>query len=708
MTIQNAAGRSGNSARRRFFLLNGLCFLTIAFFLASPSSGQEPDAEPLPAGPKTHKTNPFLPAASFDSGWPFIRNSTFDGHSPEIHIADSWPDEGPPVLWTRELGQGYSAFVAKGERVFTQAQTLGGQVVLCLDADTGETIWSHRYDLPSAPLSLYPGPKATPTLDGEHVYFAAPDGLIGCLKQSDGDEVWWRNVVEDYDGEGIEFGYSCSPTVVDGLVILPVGGKGASLVALNAKTGKEAWRSGDDPASYTPAYPISIGGRKTIVGYLQNSLVLCELKTGKQLAWMSLSNGYDEHSAWPIYREPCLWISGPFRSGSELLEIAPTEDSDKSEFPFQFKKVWKNRNLSNDVTSSVLVDGHLYGFDIFDAQSKTQRPSRGKFRCVNFLTGETTWEIGTGRPRRLNSTRPADAEPEIGQSGIVVADGKLIILNELGELILARVNPKRYEELARTSVLGGELTWTPPILHRGRVYIRNHSRAVCVFVGEPERLKAQAPLLTVADVPQSEYTDWAATLLAIEPEYAFDIPSDVWLNRWLIAGLNILVIGSAVGMGLQWMFPRVNMHAACLIVAAILGALGTTLLSRATGEFYFTWQLVVFASFEPLGSTLRLRRPKPGERFVGATPPSKWNERLRWVLFLAVSAFFFWLCRRLSLVFEWAYLAGFVGAAPFCWLSARLTSRQGSLNEPARHLLRLIGFLAFSLVAAGVLATRYR
>ena len=75
----------------------------------------------------------------------------------------------------------------------------------------------------------------------------------------------------------------------------------------------------------------------------------------------------------------------------------------------------------------------------------------------------------------------------------MVVDSKLIILNELGELILARVNPERYEELARTSVLSGELTWTPPILHRGRVYIRNQTRAV--FVGEPERLKADGPLL---------------------------------------------------------------------------------------------------------------------------------------------------------------------------------------------------------------------
>lgn len=662
------------------------------------------------AGTGSGGENPFLPSDVPDTGWPFIRNSTFDGHSREIHIADSWPEQGPPVLWTRELGQGYSAFVAAGRRVFTQAQSLAGQVVLCLDADTGETIWKHRYDLPFEPLLPYPGPRATPTLDGHHVYFAAPDGLIGCLEQNSGDEVWSLNVVETYGGEGIEFGYSCSPTVVDGKVFLPVGGSGASLVALDAKTGVEVWRSGDDPASYTPAYPISAGGRPAIVGYLQNSLLICDRNTGALLARKGLSQGYDEHSAWPLYQEPYLWISAPFRSGSELLEILPGEESiaERRSTFLQLKKVWKNRDLSNDVSSSVLVDGHIYGFDLYDAQSKTQRPSRGKFRCVRFLTGETRWEIGTGRPRRLNSDRPDDAKPEIGQSGIIVADGTLILLNELGELILARVNSERYEELARTSVLGGELTWTPPILHRGRVYIRNQTRAVCVFVGDPELLHAETPLLTVADVPQTQYTDWASTLLAIEPEYAFDIPSKEWLDRWLIAGVLFLVIGSVVGTGLRRLFPRLNAHTACLIVASLLGALGTTLLSRMTGEFFFTWHLVVFSSFEPLGNTLRLKRPRPGEKSIGAVPPSRWNELARWGLFLAVSSAFFLVCRRLSLVFQWAYLGGFVGAAPFCWMSARLADRQGIWNEPLRHLLRLLSFLGFSLVAAGILAARYR
>ena len=109
--------------------------------------------------------------------------------------------------------------------------------------------------------------------------------------------------------------------MIEGHVILPVGGKGASLVALDARTGQEVWASGDDPASYSPAFPIDHDGRKLIVGYFQNSLNLFDRLTGEQLGRLDLSAGYDEHSAWPIFHPPHLWISAPFRAGCQLLQM---------------------------------------------------------------------------------------------------------------------------------------------------------------------------------------------------------------------------------------------------------------------------------------------------------------------------------------------------------------------------------------------------
>ena len=162
------------------------------------------------------------------------------------------------MLWVRELGRGYSGFAAVGDRVYTQTQTLYGQSVVCLEADTGRTIWQQRYDWPYDAAGMYPGPRATPTYCEGRVYYASPQGRVGCLDAADGRPLWSLNVIEQFGGQGHGFGYSCSPLVEDGLVILPVGGKGASVVALRAEDGSTVWAAGDEPASYCSALPVTL------------------------------------------------------------------------------------------------------------------------------------------------------------------------------------------------------------------------------------------------------------------------------------------------------------------------------------------------------------------------------------------------------------------------------------------------------------------
>lgn len=524
--------------------------------------------------------NPFLPDGVEEVGWPSVRGPKQDAHSAEVGLLDRWPKEGPPVLWVKDIGQGYSAFAARGRRVFTQAQSLAGQFVFCLDADTGETLWEHRYGLPYESVGVYPGPRASPSLAEDKLVFAAPDGIVRCLNADTGAPLWTVNVNERYHGKGCEFGYSCSPTIVGQQVLLAVGGEGASLVSLHLQDGRELWKSGDDPASYAPLLPIRRDGRECVVGLLQNALVICDLHSGRQLARMKLSDHYDEHSAWPLYHEPFLWFASPFRAGSMLIEVPPLTDHEVVTLQAKLTSPL----LSNDVMSSVLVDGHVFGFDIIDVQSKTQRPSRGYFRCQEFKTGRIQWSLGSERARR-DPFEGTSNDPYVGQVGIVVADGKLLMLNELGELILARVNPERYEELGRVMVLGGELVWTPPILHRGRVYVRNQSRAVCLLVGDPQRLEAlPTTTLRAADVPQSNYVDWAGAILSIEPEYAFDVPADEVMRRWFYVCLWMLIASQCCA----WLVSRcvaVDRRAtvgdyATNVIAFVTASLGTTFLSR--------------------------------------------------------------------------------------------------------------------------------
>jgi outer membrane protein assembly factor BamB len=631
-----------------------------------------------------------------DCDWPFVRGPRFNGHSTETHLAGSWPKKGPPILWTRELGQGYSAFVAWDDRIATQYQTSSGQYVICLDADTGRTVWQHRYDWPYEAAGVYPGPRATPTYWQGRLYFAGPRGTIGCLDAGRGRPLWQVNIHERFGSSGTEFGYSCSPTVVGGLVFLPVGGVGASLVALSASDGAVVWQAGEDVASYTPAYPITFRGQHLVLGYLQNALVCHDQRTGKLIWRHPLSAGYDEHAAWPIYREPHLWISSAFQGGSELLELTGEADH-------PLRAVWTSRLMSNDIFSSVLVDDALYGFDLKEAQAKTHRPSRGQFRCIDFLSGREYWSDGNATQRREPASVAEGGAGRIGHATVLVADGKLILLNDTGELILARATKEHYEELARVTVLGGEICWTQPALNHGRLFVRNQSRAACVYIGDPGLLAREtlAAATTAADVPQSQYIDVAGFLLGVEPEYAFDLPSASWLRRWFlvslvgILGLSLLatlaakvILGRRLSVeALPWLFS---------ILAFALGTLGTTVVSKWTGDFVFTWPVSLFIAFQVAVSELRWGH-RDTERHW-----RPWRARLAGLAFVLCCAAYFLLCRRLSLVFEWAFLCGFVPALPFT-LAATHAFVSSRYRFAWTMIMTATGFCSFYWSAAALL-----
>jgi outer membrane protein assembly factor BamB len=427
------------------------------------------------------------------------------------------------------------------------------------------------------------------------------------------------------------------------LVLLPAGGPGASLVALHARTGQAVWHAGDDSASYTPAFPLSVAGQRQVIGYLENALVAHEARSGKQLWRMPLSHGYDEHAAWPVYREPHLWISGPFRSGSQLLRL--------SEGAAAPTVVWSSPLMSNDVVSSVLVGDFLYGFDLRDVQAKAHRPSRGHFRCLEFLTGKERW-----------------ATDKIGHASVIAADGKLILLNDTGDLILARATPDRYEELARSSVLSGEIGWTPPMLHRGRVYVRNHSRAVCLYLGSPAQLAREElaqPLQSLGDLPQPQMWN-VALLLGTEPEYAMDVPTWRALKTWYVVSLIGLLAAGLAAFGLRVLAPgRISGRHVFWTLAYLFGLFGTTILSRTSGEFVFTWMLPLFVALDLCVAELPL----------AAAPTKRWAS-LGWtVMFLVTCLAYFLICRRLNLVVHWAFLAGFTAAIPFAAVAHRAPAR---------------------------------
>lgn len=653
-----------------------LCALLVAMGAVTFWAHQRP-GESVSARHSSDSSASEPPTAA--NAWPFVRGPDYDGRSSETDLVETWGPDGPAVLWSRKLGQGYSSIVVSGTRAYTQYQTLAGQFVVCLEAETGQTVWEYRYDWPYEAAGVYPGPRATPTLTDGRVYFAGPSGLVGCLSEA-GVRIWSINVVEQFGGRGAGFGYSCSPVVADGRVFLPVGGPGAALVALDARDGSTVWQSGEDSGSYTPAMPISVAGHLQVLGYLENALVAFDRQDGRVLWRKELSQGYDEHAAWPIYSEPYLWISSPFRAGCELLRLSGGANAG-------VESVWRSRLLSNDICSSVLHEGCLYGFDLKDVQAKAHRPSRGDFRCLDLASGQERW-----------------ASPATGHANVLLADGKLILFNDRGELILARATPEKYEELARVQVFEGETCWTPPALSDGRLYLRTQSQAACLYLGRPDsrRRSPTEQTLRVADIPRHWNMD-LEVLLGVEPEYAFDMPSERWLRDWCLTGLALLAVAAALAGALRFLRRSVRPRTGWIAfwsIAFCLGAAAMTPLSLWRGEFVFTWPVSLFIAFHALLQQVRLP--------VAAEPraQSRWAGRIAALCFAIVCVGYYLLCRRLSLVSEWVFLCGFGAAIPFGLAERWLAPRKGW--SIVGHLIGIFaGFMAYYWASVAVLYAKY-
>jgi len=574
--------------------------------------------------------------------WPHLRGPTYDAISAETGLLDAWPEKGPPVLWTRELGQGYSGFVAVGGRVYTQFQSTAGQYVLSLDTDTGTEVWRQRVDWAWQPAGAYPGPYATPTWHEGRLYFATPTGLVGCLDARAGHLLWSVDVRKKFHGKGTEFGYAATPLLEGGRVIVPVGGKGASVVALDATDGSISWTVGDDPASYCPAYPITFRGRRLVVAFLRNAIAVHDPVTGKRLWRQELSTEYDEHSAWPLYAEPHLLVASPFRVGAQLMRL------DETATDHTVRTVWANRDLANDVASSVLVGAHVYGFDLHQLQASAHRASHGRFKCLDFATGKVRWETD-----------------RVGQATLLAADSKLILLNDTGTLILARINATAYEELARTRVLDFGICWTPPTLWHGRLFVRNQTRAVCVFLGRPETLASDQQSTTASDLPHGLRFDWSR-LVPREPDYPHDAPTPgavaLWFG-WCVVG----VFGGAglVSGGVTLAGPKRWAGVAFAVTAFLLGVAGTTLLGLWMDAFVLTWPASLYVAFRRTLAVILWAERQPMKR------RSRWLSRVVTLLFLVLCYGYYSLCRAVGYLMAWGFLAGFLPAAPAALVATR-------------------------------------
>src|SRR5690606_31479393 len=277
--------------------------------------------------------------------------------------------------------------------------------------------------------------------------------------------------------------------------------------------------------------------------------------TGRLLARHEISHGYDEHAALPLWDEPRLIFAAPFKAGATCISLA-WRDRQTDQPSIELTHQWSSREMSNDVCSSVLVNGFLYGFDLRDPQSKAHRPSRGRLRCLDVTTGETRWTSET-----------------VGQASVVAADSKLILFVDTGEVVLAQASPDAYVELARTGLFTDEICWTAPALADGRWFLRTQSRAACVYMGDDPGEHDELQTAAAAEILQTRHHPWAGRLLGGEREHPFMPPAIEDLRRWyltcLAAWLGAIAAVSTFGWRARWSSGSVLPGALCLVCLSV-------------------------------------------------------------------------------------------------------------------------------------------
>jgi outer membrane protein assembly factor BamB len=382
--------------------------------------------------------------------WPCWRGPTRDGISAEKGWFAPWPPDGPKVLWKASVGTGYSAVAVAGGRLFTMGNADGQEIVYGLDAATGREAWRHAYPCELKPLrGDLGGPGATPAVDGPRVYTLGHEGRLLCLDAATGRAVWSLDIRKDLAAEPSRYGCPSSPLVEGRLLILNLGAAG---IALDKETGRPVWKSDAGPGGYASPVPWSEGGRRGLALMTPTGLAAVEAAGGGVLWRHPWQTQYDLNLADPVVVGNRIFISSGYDKGCALLDPA----SGRPEV------VWQNREMRNHFASSVLWEGHLYGFD-----GNTHAPADCSLKCLDAKTGETRWR---------------HAGMRLG--GLVASDGKLVVLDERGELAVAEASPAAFRPLARAQVLGGRC-WTPPVLCGGRIYVRNADGAiVCVAAKE--------------------------------------------------------------------------------------------------------------------------------------------------------------------------------------------------------------------------------
>jgi outer membrane protein assembly factor BamB len=379
-------------------------------------------------------------AALHAADWPQWQGPDRTRLSKETGLLKQWPAGGPTVVWTATgVGGGYGSMAVAGDRVFVQGVRGRNSVVIALNRADGKEVWSKALGASRAD-SRGPGPRGTPTVDGDRLYVLSENGDLLCVK-IDGTAVWQRNILRDFRGRQPNWLISESPLVDEAHVVVMPGGPGAGIVKLDKMTGATVWTTKElsDPASYSSIIAADVNGVRTYLAFTATAGVGVRASDGKLMFRYPNAANYVANVATPIFSDNKVFFSSAYGTGGGLLDLTVQNGEVRA------NEVYFTRSMNNHHGGVLLVDGYLYGFN------------DSILVCLEFATGKMMWR-----------------DRSVGKGSVTYADGHLYIQGEDNIVGLAEATPSDYREKGRFRIPDKGLpSWAHPVISDGRLYIRN-------------------------------------------------------------------------------------------------------------------------------------------------------------------------------------------------------------------------------------------
>ena len=382
-----------------------------------------------------------LSSQSTLSDWPQWRGPDRNGLSKETGLLSQWPRSGPTAAWSAAmLGAGYGSIAVQGDRVYVQGMRNRQSVVSTLNRADGKLVWVRSLG-PAGDNDRGPGPRGTPTIDGDRVYALSETGDLACLRAADGTVIWQRNILKEFKGENPYWLLSESPLIDGDNVIVTPGGRGAGVVALDKMSGMTVWTSKDlsDGAGYASPIVADVGGVRTIMTFTADAGVGVRASDGKLMWRNSTAANGTANIATPVYSDGKVFFTSSYGAGAALLGLRASGNEVRAQ------EIYSTRDMKNHHGGVVLVNGYIYGFN------------DSILTCLEFASGKMVWR-----------------DRSVGKGAVTYADGHLYILSEDNIVGLVEATPAGYREKGRFTIADQGLpSWAHPVVSGGRLYIRN-------------------------------------------------------------------------------------------------------------------------------------------------------------------------------------------------------------------------------------------